>query len=288
MIWLKSIFLSVILVMLAMPVQAKHYNIIYPRSTKAADPRDVFPEKLLKLALEKNGDDCTMTPSAEVLQTKLMYAEMAANKGINIIHTGMDANLEKILRPIRVPIYRGLLGYRLFIINKNRAADFAKIQTLDDLKKFTAAQGIGWQDVDIMRAAGLNVAISEYDWIFKQVEAGRVDFFPRGAPEPFGELAERKDEAKDLMVDPHVVLVYPFDMFFYTNKENEDLAQAIENGLKKAYADGSYLALFNNDEEIKKVLSEAKLNERVKISIDNPLMSPEDKHINPDYWSKGF
>lgn len=265
---------------------AEHFNVVYPRSSKdvAVDSRDVFPHKLLKLALKKSGDTVTLTPAKEVMESSRVNEEIENNRGITLAYTGMDAALEKRLRPIRIPIFRGLLGHRIFIIKKDRQADFAKIKTLDDLKTYTAGQGIGWQDVDILKAAGLPVVTNKYDLLFKLVDAGRIDYFPRGANEPFGELASRADAAKNLAVEKHVAIVYPFDLFFYTNKENEKLANAIERGLKKAYEDGSYIALFNADPGIRKTLDEANLKQRVLLHINNPLLSDEDKVIDPKYW----
>jgi ABC-type amino acid transport substrate-binding protein len=181
-----------------------------------------------------------------------------------------------------------LLGHRIFIINKARQAEFNRIKSLEDLKLFTAGQGIGWQDLEILKAAGLPVFASKYDLLFKMLAAGRIDYFPRGANEPFGELAARGNSAASLAVESNLMLIYPFDLFFYTSKENEVLASAIEKGLQAAYADGSYLALFNNDEGIRRTLAEARLKDRTRIAIDNPLLSAEDKKISGEYWLQKF
>lgn len=267
-----------------------HFELVYPRSSTsvATDSRDVFPHKLLKLALAKAGHTVTFSPSRDVMEAARVNVELRENRNINIVYTGMDPDLESSLRPIRIPIFRGLLGHRIFIINKNRQAAFSRVKTLDDLRKLVAGQGIGWQDVDILKAANLPVVTSKYDLLFKMVEAGRVDYFPRGANEPFGELAARAGKEANLVVEKNLVLVYPFDLFFYTCKENEALASAIETGLKAAYADGSYLELFNKDAGIQKALIEANLKGRAPIYIDNPLLSNESRNIRREYWMQQF
>jgi len=40
------------------------------------------------------------------------------------------------------------------------------------------------------------------------------------------------------------MIVYPFTSFFFVNKDDTKLAGNLENRLKKAYADGSFMAYF--------------------------------------------
>ena len=78
------------------------------------------------------------------------------------------------------PLYRGLIGYRVFLIEKGRQADFDSVQTLEDLSKLTAVQGTGWDDIKILRAAGLPVVDGHYVNLPKMLQARRGDYYPEG------------------------------------------------------------------------------------------------------------
>ena len=69
----------------------------------------------------------------------------------------MGAEAERALNVVRIPINRGLIGYRVFIIQKDRQADFDRVRSLADLKALTGGQGLGWIDTEIMKAANLKI-----------------------------------------------------------------------------------------------------------------------------------
>jgi hypothetical protein len=91
---------------------------------------------------------------------------------------------EAALLPIRIPIDKGLLGWRIFLVNRAKADQFAAVKTLDGLRPYQAGQGHDWPDTDILRANGLKVQGSaNYDGLFKTLQAGRIDYFPRSVVE---------------------------------------------------------------------------------------------------------
>ncbi|TWB42692.1 type 2 periplasmic-binding domain-containing protein [Nitrospirillum pindoramense] len=261
------------------------FTIVYPRATEnATDPRDDYPLGLLRLALDKMGAHYTIRPSALAMEQARAAVALQQGREITLLWNGMSARLERELRPIRIPIYRGVLGYRLFIINRAAQARFSAVRGLEDLKALTAGQALGWPDVDILQAAGLPVEAFRYDLLFRLVGLNRIDYFPRGANEIFAEVAQRAPEVPDLAVEQDLVLVYPFDSFFYTSKANEALASVIEQGLLKAYEDGSYLKYFNDSPYIRQMLTEAHLDTRRRIDIPNPLLSPETAALPDKFW----
>jgi len=263
---------------------AAHYDLVYPKYSTKDDPRDQFPLAVLDLALKKMNVDFTVKPASEVMERTRAIASLQAGEGVNIMWSSMGAEMEKNLRPIRIPIHRGLIGHRLFIINKNRQADFSKITTLNDLKKFTAGQGLGWADIKILENVGLKVDANKYDLLFKQIEAGNIDYFPRGANEAFAEVAAHQSTEPSLAVESHILVVYPSDQIFYFAKANEELASIVEKGLLAAYEDGSYMKLFIGTPSIQQTMKDGAFDKRVRIDIPNPLLSDEDKAIPAKYW----
>lgn len=263
---------------------AAHFDLVFPKISENGDPRTPYFFAVIDLAMKKAGADYTIKSTDAVMERGRYLQDLEAGEGINLVWTSMSAEIEKNLRPIRIPLFRGLLGYRISLINKTRQAEFEAIKTIEDLKKFTAIQGLGWGDVKILSAAGLKVEESKFDNTYRMLNANRVDYFPRGASEVYVEYTSHHDTEPNLIVDQHLAIVYKSDLILYTNKANEQLAATLEKGLLAAYDDGSYMKLFNESPMIQATLKQAALDKRVRIEIPNPLLSEEDKAIPAKFW----
>ncbi len=251
------------------------------------DTTNEYPLALLKFVLDKSGVPYTITFSDVGVTTQAReIALLKDNDRINIGWYGTSAELERDLVPVRYPIWRGLLGHRVFIINKNSQAAFDQVNSLDDLKRFRGEQGIGWSDVQILENSGLPQDESPYDTIFAKINAGRSDYFARGITEAFREVEAVTPDFPDLVVERHVLLVYRFAAFFFTNKENPELARALEDGFRKAYADGSFLKFFHSYPAVRDILAKANIKGRVRIDIPNPLLTPETRAIPEMFWNE--
>jgi len=265
-------------------VRAEHFDIVYPRLTVIDDERAVFAKAVLDLAMREAHADYTIRSSSDVMQRERALRELAAGRSINLAWVSMSASDEARLRPVRIPIYRGLIGYRVLLIRKDRQAEFDKIDSLDQLKALTGGQGFGWVDTGILRDAGLHVETSTYDSLFPMTEAGRIDYFPRGVVEAWTELAARGAANPDLVVERHLLLAYRSDFIFYTSKYDDALARTIETGLRAAYRDGSYQRLFDSQPVIQSALERAELAHRTVIHLDNHYLSDADRNIPSEYW----
>ena len=247
--------------------------------------RHDYPLALLKFVLDKSGVEYHISYSDTGITTQSRQIDLLKqNRRINIVWCGTSANLESELVPIRFPIWRGLLGFRIFIINKNMQETFDNVYTLEDLQKYIGDQGIGWTDIQILERSGLMQQETRYDLIFAKINENRSDYFARGITEGFTEVEIRKEEFVNLTVERHLLLEYPFAGFFFTNKENPELAEALEKGFQESYADGSFLEFFYNYPVIRNVLDQANLENRVRIQISNPLVTEETLAIPDKYW----
>jgi hypothetical protein len=274
----------VALLVLPSSALAAHFDIVYPKLSVNEDPRNSFPLAVLALALEEMRADYAIRSADTVMDRGRALLSLENDDGINVYWTSMSAEVEARLRPVRLPIYRGLIGQRLLIINKNRQADFDRVRSLHDLRQFTAGQGFGWADTKILEAAGLKVESGRYDLLFKQVQQGRIDYFPRGTTEAFSEVEAHRGSEPDLAVERHLLIAYPSDLMFFTSKANEALAATIERGMRAAYDDGSYMRLFNAHPFVRNALEEADLDNRIRIELPNPLLSDEDRAIPARFW----
>lgn len=100
------------------------------------------------------------------------------------------------------------------------------------------------------------------------LQAQRFDYFPRSVIEIWDELEHPR--AKQLVVDPHVLLHYPTAMYFFFSRKRPELAETVRIGMEKAIADGSFERLFQ--QHFAASLQRAQLDQRQLIELHNPLL----------------
>lgn len=258
-----------------------------------AKPRSEFDinhqyyTSLLKKALTKAAKGRTVPQLKTTFVMEQGRALRELNKGefLDVFWVGTDNTKEQEFRAIRIPLERGLMGFRKFILHKDSIAKFNSIRSLQQLQPLTACQGAFWPDVDIMRSSGLKVEEAPvYENIFKQMVAKRCDYFPRGLHEGVIELEKRQALYPELIRYDPLMLHYPFAIYFFTRKDNEALALWIEQGLEQMIDDGELLEHMQQQELTRHVFPlQHKKTERW-ISVPNPLLSPDTPVTNRRYW----
>ena len=240
-------FLLPLLIALSALARAEDYEI---RVNEYTDPNSRYIIGQLKNALSKIDTKYKLTILHENF-TQARTNEEVKNQGLlNLCWTTSDPQIEQELRPIRIPILKGLLGYRILIINKKNQYKFSQVKTFEDLKQFTFGQGKTWTDTKILQANGLKViTTNKYPGLFHMVDGERFDAFPRGVNEPFGELAQRPD-LPDLKVEDTILLVYRMPFYLFVSRDNPKLGNDIETGLNRAIADGSFDKIFYSEPNI--------------------------------------
>ena len=247
-------------------------TVVYPRPESTTDRRDVYQLQLLKLALQKAHSDVELKPHAVFMLQVRAMREVEQASGLDIVWTMTSREREQALLPIRIPIDRGLIGWRLLLVKAAAVPRFADITAIDGLKPLRGGQGADWPDTPILRASGLAIDESaRYGDLFQKLAAGRIDYFPRSVQEIQGELENHR--AEDFAVEPTLALHYPAAMYFFVNKQRPELAAEIRKGLEIALGDGSFEALFRQN--FGKILKQANLGNRRVFEMGNPLLPPE-------------
>src|SRR5690606_39187704 len=172
-------------------------TIVYLRPQSTYDIRDQYYVELLQLALDKTRDtygDFVLEPAPFIMLQGRAIRSLAENRYLDVLWTMTAPEREQELLPVRIPLVRGLLGYRALIIRKQDADRFAALRQLDVLSSLRAVQGHDWPDTLNLRANGLPVTSSSYHpTMFDMLRLGRVDYFPRGINEAWSELAQLRD-----------------------------------------------------------------------------------------------
>ena len=206
----------------------------YHISLEFTDSKQSYYIDLLKLALEESKPEFgayTLEPVVIEMpqgRTSLMVAD---NNLIDVTWRMTSAETERELQAVYWPLLKGLMGYCIFIINKDSAHRFPQSMTEVELKGLVAGQGTGWPDAKILAHNDYQVMPSSAMGLLNMLEKGRLDYFPRAVHEPWVEIAQRDE----FMVEPNILLKYPTPMFFFVNKQNDLLQRRLSLGLARAY-----------------------------------------------------
>ncbi|WP_229258376.1 hypothetical protein [Duganella rivi] len=254
-------------------------TVYYPRVESDGDNGE-YGIALLQLALAKAGGEYRAEVSPLGMQQNRALTELQSPQGrIDVVGTMTSAERETKLLPIRIPMTRGLIGWRIGLLRSDHRDLLQSVRGLDDLKHFNAGQGHDWPDLQILRHSGVPVQpITIYHTLFGMLNANRIDWVPRSVNEIWREVARHPE----LVVDPYVVVRYPTADYFFVNRNNSALAEAIRRGLETALADGSFEKLFYV--HYGALIRQARLDKRVLIQLPNPLLSPATPLQRKELW----
>ncbi len=266
--WLLACQICLLLLLTALPLQAQQV-LVYPQAESDTDNRSSYPLKLLELALHKAGMDAQLRPSTRKMPQGRALIQLASGLDVDVVWSMTSKQREQDLLPIRIPIDKGLLGWRIFLIESSKQSRFAQINTLAQLKQLQAGQGHDWPDTLILRSNGLPVVgEAKYEGLFQLLKNGAIDYFPRSINEIQEEIHHHPGQG--LAIETGIVLRYPAALYFFVNKNNQKLAQNIERGLRLAIKDGSFEKLFNQFHQ--KSIEQANLRGRKLFQLNNPLL----------------
>lgn len=254
------------------------------RVNDSSDPNGPYAVKMIELAIKHADRKYKVQVSKESFsQAKIM--EEVTNGNLELFWNSANAEKEEAYLPIRICLYKGLLGNRIFIINKNNQAKFDQVKTLEDLKRtVTIGQGKTWADTKILESNGFTVVKgNKYESLFFMVDGGRFDAFSRGVHEPYGEL-EKHPNLPDLTVEKNLMLVYRMPFYLFVSKKYPEIAKDLEAGLNRAIADGSFDETFFGDSSVQDVISKANMKNRKAFYIDNPTLSKQTPLDRKELW----
>ena len=288
---MKSFWLLVLIAFVVLPITAtqaadRSIAVRHKGPQSETDNRPRYFVDLLHATLEATRSDygaynIEQTPEF-ISQSRALWL-LERNRSLDVVWTMTSNEREQQVMPIRIPLMKGLLGVRLLLINPDKQADFAKVNSLSELRRYIAVQGHDWPDTKILMANQLVVKTDQrYDELFKLVELGRYGFFPRGVLEIYEELKQHPDSR--LVIEPHLVIAYPSPIYFFVNKENHYLAERLEVGLRRLIANGEFDRLLSNHALHRNALQSMHLEKRTLIKLKNPGLPPDTPLNDPTLW----
>jgi hypothetical protein len=278
----RYLVFTTLLLIVSSSASAATWVVTYPGPLYEGDERHVYPEALLKLALEKTGVRFEMVPSDRLKYQSKALRQLRENIEVNVVWSMTDRQREEDLLPVRIPIAKGLIGWRVLLTHKDKPFFGKTITSFSDLLVYSAVQGLDWPDTKILQANGFNVlAAQNHAESASLISRQQADFYPRSVIEVLSEL-NAADADPDLRLKQGVALHYKTAMYFFVNKKNKTLAKLIEVGLERAIADGSFDELFFKHHG--ETLKQLELENMLHFELDNPLLPLNTPVFDAHYW----
>lgn len=261
---------------------AATWVVTYPGPLYEGEEGHKYPEALLKLALEKTGVRYKMVPSQRIKQQSKALRQLRENIEVNVVWSTTDRQREDDLLPIRIPIAKGLIGWRVLLTHKEKPFYNKVVSSLADLLVYSAVQGINWPDTKILQASGFNVLGAQNHSEAKSLlSRQQADFYPRSVIEALAELRQEGADP-DIKLKKGIALTYPAAMYFFVNKRNVTLSHLLEVGLERAIDDGSFDKLFYQYHG--EILEQLALDKITYFELDNPLLPSKTPILEAKYW----
>ncbi|AXE32691.1 hypothetical protein DK842_13145 [Chromobacterium phragmitis] len=245
------------------------------------DPHWPYMQALLQLACSQMGRRCELAAARDMNQGRAMEQMIRGDAGVDLFWGMTSREREQRLLAVRIPLDKGLIGWRVPLISADRPRLLQGVKTRQQLAAFRAGQGQDWPDTWILRQAGLPVVTSpDYPNLFSMLRQHRYDYFPRSVIEVRQELAS--PNSKGLMLEPRLLLHYPTAFYFFVAPRRPELAGMLRQGLEKSVADGSFDQVFHafNDEHLRGL----GLSGRVIIELPNPLLPEATPLSRRELW----
>ncbi|MBX9753280.1 MAG: transporter substrate-binding domain-containing protein [Pseudomonadaceae bacterium] len=280
---MKRLFALLVVSLLPLAPLLADEQLTYPLHSRGSEP-EIYVIKLLQLALDHSPIRYHLQPTEEPMNQSRAQLSLEHNQPeLQVMWAMTTREREERLQPIRIPIYKGLIGWRVNLLRQTDSQLLSHVRTLDDLKALRFGQRHDWPDTPLLRANGLQVVTSpSYPGLFGMLAAGRFDAFPREVVTAWQEQAMAAQNGQALVVDEHVVLHYPSAFYFFTSRQRPELAEQIRLGLEAAIADGSFKALFQQHHA--ETLRRARLEQRQVIELNNPDLPDATPFSRKELW----
>lgn len=263
-------------------VMAEQVRINGPQSQY--DTSHAYFKGLIELAFKELNQPVAIVTTPLMAQNRALE-QMGSGNSIDIYWTGTSKQREALYGFVPIPLVKGLLGYRVFVVHQDKIAVLKKVRDLEDLRKLSLCQGAHWPDTKIMKAVKLQVTTNTvYENMFKQVYSNRCDAFPRGINEALGEVIARQPIMPKLRLYDKLILRYPFSMYFFTQKSNKDLVEKLTKGLEQAIDDGSFDKYLQEHPTTSHLFPVSKWINSKRIDIPNPFLSEAANPNDKRYW----
>ncbi|MFY7863958.1 amino acid ABC transporter substrate-binding protein [Roseateles sp.] len=264
--------------------EAEPTRVVYSAGENAEGYRYDDVREILRLALEKTEPEYGpfVLEKSKVFTNGLRDRRRLEAGEIQVLCYTTSMEMEHNFVPIRIPLRKGLLGYRVALIRKADQGRFAQVQSAEDLRKFTVGQGVGWDDGKVYAGHGIPVMEGQFNNLLKMLDHQRFDLLPRGLGQVQLDLSLYGKELPQVAIEEKLLFHYPWPYYFFFAKSNMALKNRVELGLRKMMKDGSFDAIFWRYNRL--AIESLNLKQRRVIELRNPLLPKETPLDDASLW----
>lgn len=250
---LKALFKHIFLIFVISAcgiVVAKDVVIISNSESAENDKRSEHKNAVIRRALELTENQYGP------FQFRILSIQMNSHRALPVTIKGSPTNIyisaeneawNNNTIAIKIPIRRGLLAYRLLLINKVDQDKFAAIKSIDDLKLLNAGLRKGWATANAFKKLGMKYTeTNNFDGLFILLNQQRFHYIPRAIYEVFDELESRQHFLDNVMIEPTLALYLPMSTYVYVSPQFPRIAKRLEAGLNIMLENGDLERIFND------------------------------------------
>lgn len=288
-----GIFSGLLLVSSALAGAAQQHNTAVEASAKdkvrtviygspllsAEQTAQMYPFKLLQAALKASGGNYQLKPAnLDMVQGRVLKEIELGN--VDVYWSMTSVEREKQLLPVRIPLDKGLNGWRLLLLAADQADIAEGVHSLKGLRRLSFLQGHDWPDTEILRFNQLKVLTAPHpQQLFDMLARHRASAFPRSVIEI---EQEQQHNRQGFVVESELVIHYPSAVYFFLNKTELQLAADLERGLQILRKNGQFDLLFQ--QRYGAAIKKARLDQRRIIELKNPLLPPDTPLADRSLW----
>lgn len=250
----------------------------FVQSIEYPNPQKPYFVELLTLALdttvEEYGEFELQPVMIEMGQERTSLMVDAGNM-INLTWRVTSPELEGMLETVYMPLLKGIMGHRIFIIRKGEQGKFPSDLSLEALKQISVGQGYNWTDGKITTQHGFAL-VEGYDiYLLEMLAKKRFDYFPRALHEAWVEIKEEGGVCSRKESDDYISV----SNLLFVSKSNPRLAKRLKKGMNNIVESGRFDEFFKNHPITSEVLNKVHLEPRKVFEFTNPLITPKTKAL---------
>lgn len=250
------------------------------------DPRQIYNYQVLETALKISeqafGGYQLLGLNLQIPTARLLN-EVVKGDLVNVAISVTRPNWESSTLAIKIPIRRGILSYRLLLINQKNKDKFKSLTDLNQLKNSWACLGRFWSTTQAMEALEFKSIKVKWDKeVITMLNRNRCEYMPRGVHEIFEEMDHYQASLKNLMIEDKLALYIPAAFYVFVSPNAPQIHKRIQFGLEQMVEQGILKQMV--EQNYRKYLDLADLKNRKIFYLGNPTLAEDTPFDRKELW----